>query len=80
MSRSAFALRFKGVPGQGPEYVTEWRMQKAVQLAGGPKKLFEIARNVGYESDAAFSKAFKRELGTTPGRYRRGSSEQQPTL
>lgn len=77
MSRSAFALRFKELLGQGPvEYVTEWRMQKAVQLLQEPdKKLFEIAKSVGYESDAAFSKAFKRVLGVTPGEHRRNSRQ-----
>jgi AraC-like DNA-binding protein len=80
MSRSAFAFRFKELLGQAPlEYVTDWRMQKAVQLLRqGDKKLFEVAKSVGYESDAAFSKAFKRVLGTTPGGYRRGST--QPAL
>jgi len=74
MSRSAFAARFKELLGQAPlEYVTEWRMQKAVQLLQErDKKLFDIARSVGYESDAAFSKAFKRVLGVTPGKHRRG--------
>src|SRR3984893_14975728 len=61
MSRSAFAARFKELLGQTPlEYVTEWRMQKAMQLLQQrDKKLIDVARSVGYESDAAFSKAFK---------------------
>jgi AraC-like DNA-binding protein len=73
MSRSAFAARFKEVLAQTPlEYVTEWRMQKATELLRlGNKKLIEIANSVGYDSDAAFSKAFKRLLGSTPGEYRR---------
>jgi AraC-like DNA-binding protein len=77
MSRSAFALRFKELLGQAPlEYVTEWRMQKAVRLLQQPeKKLFEIARSVGYESDAAFSKAFKRVLGVTPGEHRQNDTQ-----
>lgn len=77
MSRSAFALRFKSLLGQGPvEYVTEWRMQKALRLLREPDiKLFEIAKSVGYESDAAFSKAFKRVLGVTPGEHRRNSTQ-----
>jgi AraC-like DNA-binding protein len=72
MSRSAFAQRFKGLLGQTPlEYVTDWRMQKALQLLKGEdKKLVEVAQSVGYESDAAFSKAFKRVVGLTPGEYR----------
>jgi AraC-like DNA-binding protein len=71
MSRSAFAVRFKELLGQTPlEYVTEWRMQKAMPLLEQrDKKLIDVARSVGYESDAAFSKAFKRVVGTNPGEY-----------
>jgi AraC-like DNA-binding protein len=71
MSRSAFAARFKELLGQSPlEYVTEWRMQKAMQLLQQrDKKLADVARLVGYESDAAFSKAFKRVVGASPGEY-----------
>jgi AraC-like DNA-binding protein len=71
MSRSAFAARFKELLGQTPlEYVTEWRMQKAMQLLQQRnKKLIDVARSVGYESDAAFSKAFKRVVGANPGAY-----------
>jgi len=75
MSRSAFAARFKELLGQTPlDYVTEWRMQKAVLLLKEEdKKLVEVAQSVGYESDAAFSKAFKRVVGVTPGEYRQGA-------
>jgi AraC-like DNA-binding protein len=68
MSRSAFAVRFKELLGQTPlEYVTEWRMQKAIPLLQErDKKLIDVARLVGYESDASFSKAFKRVVGTNP--------------
>ncbi len=71
MSRSAFAARFKELLGQTPlEYVTEWRMQKAMQLLQQrDKKHLDVARLVGYESDAAFSKAFKRVVGANPGEY-----------
>jgi len=71
MSRSAFAVRFKELLGQTPlEYVTEWRMQKAMQLLQRrDRKLIDVARSVGYESDAAFSKAFKRVVGASPGQY-----------
>jgi AraC-like DNA-binding protein len=71
MSRSAFAARFKELLGQTPlEYVTEWRMQKAMQLLQQrDQKLVDVARSVGYESDAAFSKAFKRVVGANPGEY-----------
>src|SRR5580698_3296289 len=71
MSRSAFAARFKELLGETrSEYVTEWRMQKAMQLLERrDKKLPEVARLVGYESDAAFSKAFKRVVGANTGEY-----------
>ncbi len=71
MSRSAFAARFKELLGQTPlEYVTDWRMQKATQLLRQrDKKLIDVARLVGYESDAAFSKAFKRVIGANPGEF-----------
>ncbi len=72
MSRSAFAARFKELLAETPlEYVTEWRMQKATQLLQEPdKKLAEIALLVGYTSNAAFNKAFKRAVGLAPGEYR----------
>jgi AraC-like DNA-binding protein len=77
MSRSAFALRFKEMLGQTPlDYVTEWRMQKAMPLLqNGDKKLVEIARSVGYESDAAFSKAFKRVVGVAPREFRHNGAD-----
>lgn len=76
MSRSAFAARFKDLLGQTPlEYVTEWRMQKAMQLLEQrDRKLIDVARAVGYESDAAFNKAFKRIVGASPGAYIRRRS------
>jgi AraC-like DNA-binding protein len=78
MSRSAFAARFKELLGQTPlEYVTEWRMQKAMHLLEQrDKKLIDVARSVGYESDAAFSKTFKRVVGASPGEYRKRRSEE----
>ena len=79
MSRSAFAARFKELLRQTPlEYVTEWRMQKAMQLLEQrDKKLIDVARSVGYESDAAFSKAFKRVVGASPGEYLKRGFEGQ---
>ncbi len=79
MSRSAFAARFKELLGQTPlEYVTEWRMQKAMRLLQQrDKKLVDVARSVGYESDAAFSKAFKRVVGANPGEYLKRGFEYQ---
>jgi AraC-like DNA-binding protein len=77
MSRSAFALRFKELLGETPlEYLTNWRMHKATGLLqGNDRKLLEVAKSVGYDSDAAFSKAFKRVLGTAPREYRRSAME-----
>ncbi|HKV25835.1 MAG TPA: AraC family transcriptional regulator [Candidatus Acidoferrum sp.] len=80
MSRSAFAARFKVLLGQTPlEYVTEWRMQKALPLLEQRnKKLIDVARSVGYASDAAFSKAFKRVVGANPSEYlKRGLEDQE---
>jgi len=76
MSRSAFALRFKELLGETPlEYLTNWRMYKATGLLQeDDRKLFEVAKSVGYDSDAAFSKAFKRVLGMAPKEYRRSAT------
>ncbi|MDC3954485.1 AraC family transcriptional regulator [Polyangium jinanense] len=73
MSRSVFAARFKAVVGEGPlTYLTRWRMHRATQLmAGGDRSTTAIAQAVGYETDSAFVKAFKRHLGETPGAFRR---------
>jgi AraC-like DNA-binding protein len=82
MSRSAFALRFKELLGEPPlEYLTNWRMYKATGLLReDDRKLFEVAKSVGYDSDAAFSKAFKRVLGVAPKRYRRSATEARRKL
>jgi AraC-like DNA-binding protein len=71
MSRSAFAQKFKNLVGETPlAYLTNWRMQKATAfLRDGSRKLFGVAKSVGYDSDAAFSKAFKRVLGVAPKKY-----------
>jgi AraC family transcriptional regulator, alkane utilization regulator len=75
MSRSAFASRFARLVGEPPlAYVTRWRMQKAAGLLRqSSATLADIAERVGYDSEAAFSKAFKRAVGTAPGAYRRAS-------
>jgi AraC-like DNA-binding protein len=72
MSRSSFAARFKEVLGESPlEYLTRWRMYRAAQLLReGDLKVAKIASLVGYESDGAFNKTFKRAMETTPGAYR----------
>ncbi len=73
MSRSAFASLFTRLVGEPPlHYVARWRMLKAAQLLKEDKQtLAEVANAVGYESEAAFSKAFKRWGGQAPGSYRR---------
>jgi AraC-like DNA-binding protein len=75
MSRSAFAARFTRMVGEPPlHYVTRWRMQKAASLLrDGQSTIAQIAAAVGYDSEAAFSKAFKRALGVAPGAYRRAA-------
>jgi AraC-like DNA-binding protein len=71
-SRTVLAERFNAVMGQAPiEYITNWRMQLAAErIRGGRESLAVIASDVGYESEAAFNRAFKRVTGVTPGRYR----------
>jgi AraC-like DNA-binding protein len=73
MSRSAFAARFKAKLGEAPlEYLTRWRMFRAgVLLRSTQRPLAEIANAVGYESDAALSKAFHRIVGMAPGAFRK---------
>lgn len=73
MSRSLFADRFKQYLDLSPmQYVTNWRMQSARQiLIETSLPLDSIAQKVGYDSAAAFSKAFKRMFDRTPGEFRR---------
>lgn len=72
MSRSAFAERFTSLIGQPPiQYLTLWRMHMAAQrLREGRGNVAQVALAVGYESEAAFSRAFKRQFGTSPGNWR----------
>lgn len=73
MSRSAFAARFVELVGTPPmRYVTAWRLQVARHhLTTGPDPLSVVARRVGYLSEAAFCRAFRREYGVSPGSLRR---------
>jgi len=73
MSRSAFADRFLDLMGQPPmKYLTNWRMQVAAQkLREGRLTVGQIAFDIGYESEAAFARAFKREMGTPPATWRK---------
>ncbi|MDF2382343.1 AraC family transcriptional regulator [Nostoc ellipsosporum NOK] len=74
MSRSAFAARFGEVLGCAPiEYLARWRMAIAKDaLSRGTKSLDRIADEIGYESASAFSTAFRKRLGCSPGRFARG--------
>lgn len=75
MSRSAFAARFKELVGTTPlDHLTQWRMVRAAGMMreGRPLKVAAVASAVGYESESAFSKVFRRVIGVTPARYRRG--------
>ena len=73
MSRAAFARRFTALTAQPPlTYLTWWRMTIACRLLQTPDASVDvIAGRVGYSSEYAFGKAFKRELGVPPARYRR---------
>lgn len=69
MSRSAFARRFREAVGTAPiEYLTQWRMLLACdRLQNSGESLLRISTSLGYESESAFRKAFKRVIGCSPG-------------
>ncbi len=73
LSRSLLHERFVHFIGQPPmQYLAAWRMQlAATRLRETDAKLIEIALDVGYESEAAFSRAFRRTVGESPGAWRR---------
>lgn len=75
MSRSAFASRFTALVGEAPmAYVTRWRMLIAqTRLGQGDTTVAALAAELGYRSEAAFSRAFTRTVGRTPGAVRRES-------
>src|SRR5262249_14589849 len=77
MSRSAFVDRFTHLVGQPPmQYLAQWRMQLAAgRLAAGNAKVAAIAEEVGYDSEPAFSRAFKRLMGVSPAAWRRARAE-----
>lgn len=72
VSRSSFAARFKAVVGTTPlDYLTQWRMYIATNLlAQEGASVAEVAERVGYESEPSFTRAFRRQMGTSPGKYR----------
>jgi AraC-like DNA-binding protein len=73
LSRAAFAKRFKLLVGQPMfDYLTQIRMQQACQLLSQTDlPLYEIANRVGYDSDLAFTRTFKKRLDKSPTQYRK---------
>ena len=81
MSRSPFALKFKQTVGESPmEYLTRWRMLLAGdKLTNSSDSISVIALSLGYESESAFSTAFKRMMGCSPRQYSRGRTPASPS-
>jgi AraC-like DNA-binding protein len=73
LSRTAFCEHFSEVMGMAPmQYLTEWRMTEALRLLRDPgQNVARIAERLGYQTDAAFRRAFKRVHGYAPGQVRR---------
>jgi AraC-like DNA-binding protein len=72
LSRSAFSARFTELVGEPPlSYLTRWRMIKAARLLKHEVGMATIAEQLGYASEVAFRKAFKRGIGIPPAQYRR---------
>ena len=81
MSRTTFALKFKETVGASPmEYLTRWRMLLAGErVANSSDPVSVVARSLGYESESAFSTAFKRVMGYSPRQYGRGRTAASPS-
>lgn len=82
MSRSVFARKFHEVVGQTPiEYLSYWRMLLAQErLVSSNNTISSVATSLGYESESAFSTAFKRIMGVSPRRYARQLGHAMPAL
>jgi AraC-like DNA-binding protein len=82
VSRSALAARFAHFVGEPPmHYLTRWRMQLAARmLADGDAKVSAVALAIGYDSEAAFSRAFKKAVGAPPATWRSGQARLTPDL
>jgi AraC-like DNA-binding protein len=76
VSRSVFALRFRETVGATPmEYLARWRMLLAPdRLKNSSDGLSAIAQSLGYESESAFGKAFRRVIGCSPRQYTRSTA------
>ncbi len=81
-SRTVLADRFAQVMGESPlAYLARWRLQLGARLLlTTNRKVLRVAYDVGYESEAAFSRAFSRTFGAPPGRYRRERKAEQPPV
>ena len=81
LSRSALAERFTRLIGVAPmHYLATWRMQVAAyELRHRSTSLAQVATTVGYESEAAFSRAFKKAFGTAPATWRRAEHQTAET-
>jgi len=79
-SRSVLAERFQHLVGSSPiQYLTQWRMLLASNLlCRSNASLASIAHEVGYQTDTAFSRAFRREFGTPPAAWRRSRAMRAP--
>ena len=77
LSRSVLAARFRHYLAEPPmAYLTRWRLQLGARaLSSTDRSVAEIAADVGYESEASFNRAFKRQFGAPPARYRKASPD-----
>lgn len=73
LSRTAYAERFRQYTAITPmQYATNWRIRVAcTQMSTSKESIEQIAENIGYQSVAAFTRAFRKVVGTNPGQYRR---------
>jgi AraC-like DNA-binding protein len=75
VSRSVFAERFSAMVGQPPmQYLALWRTQLASRLLADGGRVAAVAAAVGYDSEAAFSRAFKKQVGRSPAAWRRDAA------
>jgi len=79
LSRSAFAERFTALVAESPiQYLMRWRLALAAQkLRSGREPIARVAERSGYESEAAFSRAFKREFSVSPTAWRRAGPQRE---